>query len=209
MTQTDDTGIHAELATKIDEGEQYIIVVQNHNNTSQYYALTSEVYNGNRLVGLLMTRNSNQLTLSSTATNAVWTIKQYTAQGSEQGTPSFFSAFMGSMRYYYNTIDPGDMPVETPNIVQALMVYVYKDRVELHMKNYNKYGTINGITVNRYLVPYISYREVQDPASTDINSVRLDDYYVETYNTVDLTGRKVAKPTSGLYIVGGKKVWVK
>ena len=115
---------------------------------------------------------------------------------------------MGSMRYYYNTIDPGDMPVETPNIVQALMVYVYPDRVELHMKNYNRSGTINGITVNKELAPYISYRKVDVP--TGIQGVQLKDAYIERAQAYDLTGRQVSYPTSkGLYIVNGKKVLVR
>ena len=211
VTQIDESGIKAEITSEIIEGEQYVIVVRNNNDQSKYYAVTSEIYNGNRLVGLLVTRDGNEITLSATDTKAVWTIAKYSE---EQGTPSFFSAFMGSMRYYYNTIDPGDMPVETPNIVQALMVYVYKDRVELHMKNYNKSGTINGITVNKYLVPYISYREVKDP-TTAINTVELKDYYAEPVRTVDLNGRNVSEPSSssvlqkGVYIIDGKKTLVK
>ena len=205
VTQMDESGIKAEITSEIIEGEQYVIVVRNNNDQSKYYAVTSEIYNGNRLVGLLVTRNGNEITLSATATKAVWTIAKYSA---ELGTPSFFSAFMGSMRYYYNTIDPGDMPVETPNIVQALMVYVYKDRVELHMKNYNKSGTINGITVNKYLVPYISYREVKDPA-TAINTVELKDYYAEPVRTFDLNGRAQTSPQRGINIMGNRKVLVK
>ena len=205
VTQMDDTSIKAELASEIEEGEKYVIVVRNNNNQTQYYAVTSEVYNGNRLVGLLVTRDGNEVTLKGTDTKAVWTISTYVTP---EADASFFSAFMGSMRYYYNTIDPGDMPVETPNIVQALMVYVYKDRVELHMKNYNKSGTINGITVNKYLVPYISYRDVKDPA-TSINSVELKDYYVEPVGTHDITGRSLPSPQRGINIVGNKKVLVK
>ncbi|MBR3478332.1 MAG: metallophosphoesterase [Bacteroidaceae bacterium] len=205
VTQMDDTSIKAELASEIEEGEKYMIVVRNNNNQTQYYAVTSEVYNGNRLVGLLVTRDGNEVTLKGTDTKAVWTISTYVTP---EADASFFSAFMGSMRYYYNTIDPGDMPVETPNIVQALMVYVYKDRVELHMKNYNKSGTINGITVNKYLVPYISYRDVKDPA-TSINSVELKDYYVEPVGTHDITGRSLPSPQRGINIVGNKKVLVK
>jgi hypothetical protein len=111
---------------------------------------------------------------------------------------------MGSMRYYYNTIDPGDMPVETPNIVQALMVYVYKDRVELHMKNYNKSGTINGITVNKQLAPYISYREVKVP--TGVKGVQLKDAHVEKVEAFDLTGRKVnSMKQKGIYVVRSPK----
>ena len=81
------------------------------------------------------------------------------------------------------------MPVETPNIVQALMVYVYADRVELHMKNYNRSGTINGITVNKKLAPYISYRKVDVP--TSVEGFQLKDAHVETIDAYDLMGRKV------------------
>ena len=206
VTQMDGSGIKAELTSQIIEGEKYVIVVRNNNDQTKYYAVTSEIYNGNRLVGLLVTRDGNEVTLKTTDTKAVWTITKYTVP---EADASFFSAFMGSMRYYYNTIDPGDMPVETPNIVQALMVYVYKDRVELHMKNYNKSGTINGITVNKYLVPYISYREVKDPA-TSMNDIELKDFYLEPIHSYDLNGRIVdGKLPKGINIVGGKKMMVK
>ena len=99
------------------------------------------------------------------------------------------------------------MPVETPNIVQALMVYVYADRVELHMKNYNKFGTINGITVNQYLTPYISYRKVEVP--NDIKTVEVKDALIQTYNIYDMSGRPVSHPSKGLYIVNGQKTMVK
>ena len=201
----DDSGIKAELVSEIEEGEKYVIVVRNNNDQTKYYAVTSEIYNGNRLVGLLVTRDGNEVTLKGTDTKAVWTITTYVTP---EADASFFSAFMGSMRYYYNTIDPGDMPVETPNIVQALMVYVYKDRVELHMKNYNKSGTINGITVNKYLVPFVSYREGKDP-QTAINEVELKDCYIEPVSTHDLSGRSLPSPQRGINIINGKKTLVK
>ena len=202
----DDSGIKAELVSEIEEGEKYVIVVRNNNDQTKYYAVTSEIYNGNRLVGLLVTRDGNEVTLKGTDTKAVWTISTYVTP---EADASFFSAFMGSMRYYYNTIDPGDMPVETPNIVQALMVYVYKDRVELHMKNYNRSGTINGITVNKQLAPYISYRKVSS-LPTSVPGVQLKDVHVEPLQAYDLMGRKVAHPTSpGVYLVNGKKKLVK
>ena len=136
---------------------------------------------------------------------ALWTLEVPVLTTAD---PSFFSAFMGSMRYYYNTIDPGDMPVETPNIVQALMVYVYTDRVELHMKNYNRSGTINGITVNKELAPYISYRKVDIPSA--VQGIQLKDVHLEKVEVYDLLGRKVDDLTAkGLYIVNGKKMMVK
>jgi hypothetical protein len=64
------------------------------------------------------------------------------------------------MRYYSNSIDGGSS-VNDSRIIQALMVYVYADRVELKMKNYGESGTINGITINKDLTPYVSYRIVE------------------------------------------------
>ena len=45
-----------------------------------------------------------------------------------------------------------------------MIVYVYADRVELTMKNYGESGTINGITINKDLVPYVTYRTVTHSA---------------------------------------------
>ncbi|MFR5749033.1 MAG: metallophosphoesterase, partial [Thomasclavelia spiroformis] len=54
--------------------------------------------------------------------------------------PSFISTFMGSLRYYNNSIEDGPT-VEDSKVVQNLMMYVYKDRIELQMKNH---GVKNG-----------------------------------------------------------------
>ena len=204
------TNIKAEKTSKLEEGESYLIVAENAKDRTKLYALTNEGYpatNSNRLVGLLVEPVDGIITISASQTNALW--KLQVAKTETEGDPSFFSAFMGSMRYYYNTIDPGDMPVETPNIVQALMVYVYPDRVELHMKNYNRSGTINGITVNKNLAPYISYRKVEIPEPTAIQGTFLKDMHVETAEIYDLSGRKVSHATKGLYITKGQKVIVK
>lgn len=204
VTKKDETGITAEKTSELKVGESYVIVAENAKDQSLLYALTNEGYpttNSNRLVGLSVTENNGKISLSASQTKALWNLEEAIE---EQAEPSFFSAFMGSMRYYYNTIDPGDMPVETPNIVQALMVYVYTDRVELHMKNYNKSGTINGITVNKQLAPYISYRKVKVP--TGVQGIQLKDKHVEYMDTYDLLGRKVSSTSAkGIYIAKSKK----
>lgn len=163
--------IVANKCTTPTDGDTYVLVVRNNNN---YYALTCDhASNANRMLGQQVTVTNDQITLTSDNTNLLWTINTVNGGGDTPVTPpvvedtgSFFSAFMGSMRYYYNTIDPGDMPIETPNIVQAMIVYVFKDRVVLQMKNYNRYGTINGITVNQYLQSYTAYRTVTVPEVT-------------------------------------------
>ena len=204
VTKNDATGIEAEKTAEQQVGENYLIVAENAKDQSLLYALTNEGYpttNSNRLVGLSVTDKDGKIKLAASQKKALWQLEEPVI---EYAAPSFFSAFMGSMRYYYNTIDPGDMPVETPNIVQALMVYVYKDRVELHMKNYNKSGTINGITVNKQLAPYISYREVKVP--TGVKGVQLKDAHVEKVEAFDLTGRKVGSmKQKGIYVVRSPK----
>lgn len=208
VTSADDNHIEAEKVSKPETGGKYLIVAENAKDRSQLYALTCKGYpatDSNRLVGLSVKDNGGKISIAASNTDALWVLEEPVKETAQS---SFFSAFMGSMRYYYNTIDPGDMPVETPNIVQALMVYVYPDRVELHMKNYNRSGTINGITVNKELAPYISYRKVDVP--TGIQGVQLKDAYIERAQAYDLTGRQVSTPTSkGLYIVNGKKVLVR
>ena len=118
VTQMDDTSIKAELASEIEEGEKYVIVVRNNNNQTQYYAVTSEIYNGNRLVGLLVTRDGNEVTLKGTDTKAVWTISTYVTP---EADASFFSAFMGSMRYYYNTISL--LPTPSSKVVSTISAF--------------------------------------------------------------------------------------
>ena len=128
----------------------------------------------------------------------------------KEGEGSFFSAFMGSMRYYYNSIDEGD-PTDMPTVVQALMVYVYPDRVVLSMKNYNQTGMLQGITINKDLATYTSYRPVtlysdSDNIITGMNKV--DCFEVKQPKVYDLGGR-LCQPTEklhpGVYIQGGVK----
>ena len=84
----------------------------------------------------------------------------------------FVSAFMGSLSYYNNRFNGGWLSAEQPKVVQALMIYVYEDHVELEMKNY---GEEEG--ARRYPFTYSlsfvktissSVYAVEDDAVTDI-----------------------------------------
>ena len=212
VTQQDGEAIVAHKVEQPEAGKTYLIVTVNAKDASKLYALTSDGVSGkHRLAGLYVEDVDGVITLDASKTVALWTLSH---EASGDVTPavdaSFFSAFMGSMRYYNNTIDQGDMPVETPNIVQALMVYVYKDRVELHMKNFNKYGNFSGITVMKNLVPYISYRTVND-VTTGIKGMQVKDSYVERHQVYDLQGRKVGSQLNkGIYVTeDGRKILVK
>ena len=136
--------------------------------------------------------------------NIIWTIKEVPAV--IEGTPSFFSAFMGSMRYYNNSIE-GDVSVTNSKIVQALMVYIYDDHIYLQVKNYGDHGTFNGITIREELVPYVVNRVVERSHTTGF------DTHIPTVTTTkgifDLQGRRVKEARHGVYIVDNHKVLVK
>lgn len=197
--------IQGQLCSDPWQPGNYIIVSQNAKDNTEYYALTNRSYSSGssyRLLGYKVTPEDGTITIPASQAALIWTVCPPSPP--TYGSPSFLSAFMGSTRYYYNTIDAGDMPVETPNIVQGMMIYVYKDRVEMHMKNYNRTGTFNGITVNPYLKPYITYRKVQDPS----DPTRIDELYsaphpeAQSYN---LLGQKVVGTYRGITLRSGRK----
>ena len=78
----------------------------------------------------------------------------------------YVSTFMGSLSYYRNTHNPANLlSAEQPKLIQALMVYVYDDRVELEMKNYGeqsgdyKYPAI-------YVIPKVQVADAPLTSST-------------------------------------------
>ena len=184
-------------------GVPYAIAAEKSGKT---YLLTNKVYKAGegddqRLEGQEVTVNDN--TVSFTDDNLIWTLKER-----EPGDPSFFSSFMGSMRYYNNSIE-GDVSVSNSNIVQALMVYMYPDRITLKMKNYGESGTFGNITINKDLAAYTVYREVRNAngALTAIKGVTAENKMGKADGRVyDLTGRQVTRPTRGVYVMNGRKV---
>ena len=167
VANPDAATITGTLATTIEGGKTYMIVGL---KSGTYYALTDEMYQNNttnqRMNGAAVSISGNTATYTGSA-NVLWTVNEKsTPEPEPTPTPSpsdksFFSAFMGSMRYYENSFENGQLADR--RIIQALMVYVYSDRVELKMKNYgddsgDAYS--NGITVKKDLTPYISYRTV-------------------------------------------------
>lgn len=184
-------------------GVPYAIAAEKSGKT---YLLTNKVYKAGegddqRLVGQEVTVNDN--TISITDDNLIWILKER-----EPGDPSFFSSFMGSMRYYNNSIE-GDVSVSNSKIVQALMVYIYPDRITLKMKNYGESGTFGNITINKDLAAYTVYREVRNAngALTAIKGVTTENKMGKADGRVyDLTGRQVTRPTRGVYVMNGRKV---
>ena len=172
--------ITATLSTTVEDGKTYMLVARNSATGTAYYALSDEMYqegtDSQRMIGVEVTVTNNTITYNRAdySSSLLWTINE---KGSSS-EKSFFSSFMGSMRYYSNTIENvngSDDQLHERNIVQALMVYVYSDRVALKMKNYAKSGTFGTITINEDLDSYVSERTVthseeQVTATPDITS---------------------------------------
>ena len=182
------------------------------------YALTNTLYNegagdDQRLDGKAVTVDGDAITLDADK-NLMWTL---TEEEEVTGEGSFFSSFMGSMRYYNNSIE-GDVSVTNSRIVQALMVYVYPDSIKLKMKNYGESGTFGSITINKELAAYTVYRKVTnsgDDADDGIRGAAVTDSEAAREANLrktalyDTTGRRVSSPRKrGVYIVGGRKVSV-
>ncbi len=194
-------------------GHTYIFTGVKSNVT---YALTNTLYNegggdDQRLDGKAVTVKDNAVTLDADK-NLMWTL---TEEEEVTGEGSFFSTFMGSMRYYNNSIE-GDVSVTNSKIVQALMVYVYPDSITLKMKNYGESGTFGSITINKELAGYTVYRKVtssgEDP-DAGIGSVAAADSEAareairRKTSLYDMAGRRVSSPRQhGVYIVDGRKV---
>ena len=167
VTSTSGATVTAEQVTDgvVLHGGEYLIVGNTTDAGGASYAVTNEPYSANtssqRVVGSPVSINGTTLTYTDSNTNdsysALWTFNDIEEP---QATNSFISSFVGSMRYYNNSID-GSVGVNNSRIVQALMIYVYNDSIVLKMKNYGESGTINGITVNEDLKPYILIRSVE------------------------------------------------
>lgn len=202
-----------------EPGGTYMFVGQNAKDASTYYAVTNEHYSdGNssqRLIGKQITSLGEDGIPAATLTmkasdiqTCLWLLEE--KPEAKEGEGSFFSAFMGSMRYYYNSIDTGD-PSDMPTVVQALMVYVYPDKVVLSMKNYNQTGMLQGITINTKLATYTSYRPVtlySEPSNIITGMNQVESFRLQQSKVHDLGGR-LCQPSErlhpGVYIQGGVK----
>lgn len=195
-------------ATKVntfDVGGHYLIVGTKDNVR---YALSWKLYNGGqvenqRMESVKVTVTNNTISMDMNK-DIIWTVQEMPEV--QLGDPSFLSAFMGSMRYYNNSIE-GDVSVTNSKIVQALMVYIYDDHVYLQVKNYGDAGTFNGITIRKELVPYVINRVVERSHTTGF------DTHIPAVTTTkgifDLQGRRVKEARHGVYIVDNHKVLVK
>lgn len=105
-------------------------------------------------------------------------ITSFTSSGSavsNRNTPptSFITSFMGSMGYAYIDLFPGPLEDRDANVVQALMIYVYSDRIEFQMKNYGtaRKNSLSAWTVSRDVKSTLEDPDLEeDSKDTQTNS---------------------------------------
>lgn len=182
-------------------GKQYFITGVKDDVT---YAVSCELYsagsNAQRMLSSVVTFDGETASVPADD-KLMWEFTEM-----PESDPSFFSAFMGSMRYYNNSIE-GDVSVSNSRIVQAMMIYVYSDRVVLQIKNYGESGDIKGIQIDKDPEPYTVFRRVSkdDSEANGISNVAAD--RSERPDAIyDVLGRRVISPRKGMYIVNGEKV---
>ena len=178
--------------SSIEKGKNYIIV----QNYQGYFALGNALYSsttqrviskslGNSVGNTITIDNNNKAAQAYIYTYKDETITEQTGgetTGSvtpEPSDASFVTLFMGSMRYYNNKMDgsySSSRDTVASRVIQALMVYVYNDRIELRMKNYGEFGLFTGtgsssswyggsmtpgsVVVYENLTPYTIFRKV-------------------------------------------------
>lgn len=180
------TTITATKASALEIGKYYVITNTYQNNI---YVLSGNLQSKagsdktNRISNGSATINGNTLTMNNA--NGAARTYIYKMEGEVETTPtaggsttqsssvdgSFVTLFMGSMRYYDNIFEgKWDTSNDTVSakVAQALMIYVYNDRIEMRLKNYGKSGTFTGgkgfegqsVTINEELTPYTIFRTV-------------------------------------------------
>lgn len=182
-------------------GKQYFITGDKNGVT---YAVSCEIYspdtNGQRLCSSEVAFDGEVASIPADD-NLLWEFSEL-----PEAPSSFFSAFMGSMRYYNNSIE-GDVSVSNSRVVQAMMIYVYSDRIVFQIKNYGETGLIKGIQIDADPQPYTVFRTVKkDDGGTGSVSDVVSDQSEGPDVIYDLLGRRVSKSEKGVYIVNGEKV---
>lgn len=186
--------------------EQYVIAIKGKSD-DKYYAIvntntqqSSSKYPRLDYTQVTLSGNMGTLTFNSTPTNmnsVLWTLVPPTDSnpeigggGTSEGTCSFFSEFMGSMRFYSNYFQTSEGTNGTSDrvLIQGLMIYVYNDRIVFQHKNYGQAPiTKSGVTVEKELVPYTVFRQVADvPVVNKVTDITLSESSL-TFNIFNFT----------------------
>lgn len=206
VVSTEGGTITAEKVKAFDMESDYLLVG---NRSGSYYALTNKLYNAGstdqRMESVSVTVTGNTLTVADDESIHWGFGKEESGSQEPEADPSFFTAFMGSMRYYSNSIE-GDVSVSNSRVVQGMMIYVYSDRIVFQIKNYGDTGNLNGINIAKEPEAYTVFRTVKPDESSAISTIVTDVQRQEDDAIYDLFGRRVTNPGKGVYIVNGKKV---
>lgn len=211
--------ITGNLVSDITEGNYYIITqngfaLGNSKNTDSNYRRVTGVKPSGYSAG------ASSVVINTTDNYAyIYKCEKVTEQPKpvlEPGRESFFSIFMGSLRYHTDSFNPNgdyeDSSSKEPVIVQGLVIKLFSDRIEFRMKNYGQSGiTKNGITIEEEPAPYTIFRNVKlvTNTPTSIAAPKADTHLKKdgwNGRTFDLSGREVSSGYSGLRISNGQKI---
>lgn len=211
------------VATKVSAiipGKNYVIV----QNYSGDFALGNTIYgegSGARIesVAVTVTQDKVKFATPEDAKNYIYTLEPVESKPEPTADPSFISVFLGSMRYYNNAIEGSWVSSSyerTPKIIQAMMIYVYQDRIEFHMKNYGSTGKLTdfegkptSVELAEVPAPYIVYRNVKlkndHPTPTAMKII--NEEQIRNAKLYSIFGTEVDENYHGIVISNGEKFY--
>ena len=198
--------------TETQLNSKYFIVSKTTSSSGKYYALSPEMTNKNttdqRVGGTEVGTDLNNLDFKNAKG---WVIRKFKKED-QKCDPSYFSLFVGSMRY--NDLDTNVSPdTNESQVCQSLIMSVYDNRIVMKLKNYAQTGTIAGKAVTAYILDAIPeltlYRSISPASGVETLAA---DRAVTSQNVYDITGRNLGRkedfrPTQhGVHIIDGRKV---
>lgn len=130
--------------------------------------------------------------------------------GLASGIESFFSIFMGSLRYHTDSFNPNgdyeDSADKEPIVIQGLVIKLFEDRVEFRIKNYGYTGTRSGKTIVKEPTPYTVFQPIKLVKSDTPTIVTLPKSNAVVGKTYNLLGQEVGPGYKGLVIRDGHKM---
>ena len=191
---------------------KYFFVSKTTSASGKYYALAPEMFNKNtadqRVGGTEVGTDLDNLDFKNAKG---WVIRRFKKED-QKCNPSYFSLFVGSMRY--NDLNTNVSPdTNESQVCQALIMSVYDNRIVMKLKNFAQTGTIAGTAVTAYIldpVPELTlYRNVSPASGVETLAA---DRAVTSQHVYDITGRNLGRkedlrPTRhGIHIIDGRKV---
>lgn len=214
---TTEGAITATKASALEYGKLYVLVQK---YSGAYYAMGNEIiltadgYTRLKSVGVGNAIVDNAISFAGIdeARGCLFTLEPPTneLEPAPVYEPSFVSTFLGSMRFYNNDIVGSWIPenyTKDPRVIQAMMIYIYSNRIEFHMKNYGESTTISEVEIAENLTPYTVFRKVTQLDTPTLIKVSNAEREVGHRIIYNMYGIPVDENYHGIVIENGKKIY--